>query len=131
VVQEKNKKYVFENLSRQEVCKIRVDCCFIPNQEQRKYDFLILVCDLETVYLVELKGKDLISAVEQLTQTLESLKANLVGQVFARVVLSKSPNPRVIENDARVRRLRKLLKKYRGDFDYGSRLYTEKIKKGR
>ena len=75
------------------------------------------------IYFIELKGRDLISAVEQLTQTIayfQAEKYQFTGKVFARVVLSKVVDPNSIEVDSRVIALRRLLKKFGGDFAYGS-----------
>ncbi|TAE59346.1 MAG: hypothetical protein EAZ87_09895 [Nostocales cyanobacterium] len=123
-VQENKRKYILNNLSAQKVCKIQIDGCVIDDQNQRKCDYLIIVCKTEDakeeMYFIELKGKDLISAVEQLTQTIEYFKPQIIGKVFARAVLSRVPNPKSIENDSRVKKLRSLLKKYGGNFEYSS-----------
>jgi hypothetical protein len=123
-VQENKRKYILNNLSAQQVCKIQIDGCVIDDQNQRKCDYLIIVCKTEDakeeMYFIELKGKDLISAVEQLTQTIEYFKPQIIGKVFARAVLSRVPNPKSIENDSRVKKLRSLLKKYGGNFEYSS-----------
>lgn len=123
VVEENKKKYVLQNPSKQKICKIRIDGCVIYSKTQRKCDYLIIVCESEHKYFIELKGRDLISAVEQLTETIKYFQSECYqsnGKVFARVVLSKVPMPKTIELDARVVALRKLLKKSGGDFAYGS-----------
>ena len=116
------------------MCKVHIDGCVIKSQEQRKCDYLVIICKLEDkvedsninsgedLYFIELKGKDLIGAVEQLTQTIEHF-SKITGKVFARAVLSKVPNPRSIEVNPGVIKLRKLLKKYNGNFAYSSRQY--------
>ncbi|MCT7971024.1 hypothetical protein [Laspinema olomoucense] len=135
--QENGRKYIFNNFSQRRVCKVRVDDCVITSQEQCKCDYLFIVCNpeqveeeklqsLEQLYFVELKGKDLIHAVEQLTQTIDHFKPPLnQAQVFGRVVLSKSPSVKSIENDAKVVRLKKLLRKYQGNLEYSSRQYEK------
>ncbi|MCT7967755.1 hypothetical protein NG799_15540 [Laspinema sp. D1] len=134
---ENGRKYILNNLSQRRVCKVRVDDCVITSQEECKCDYLFIVCSPEQVedenfkpseqlYFIELKGKDLIHAVEQLTQTIEHFKPPMNhGQVFGQVVLSKSPSVKSIENDAKVVRLKKLLRKYQGNFEYGSRQYEK------
>ncbi|WP_193944091.1 hypothetical protein [Sphaerospermopsis aphanizomenoides] len=134
-VQENKRKYILNNLSAQRVCTITIDGCVIDAQNQRKCDYLMIVCNTEKVandnnmdagekmYFIELKGKDLISAVEQLTQTIEYFEPQIIGTVFARAVLSKVSKfnaPKSIENDSRVKKLKSLLKKYGGNFEYGS-----------
>lgn len=123
VVEENKRKYIFQNLSKKKVCKVKIDGCVIDSQNQRKCDYLIIICELADIYFIELKGRDLISAVEQLTETIkyfQSIKYEITGKIFARIVLSKVPMPKAIEVDAKVIALKKLLKKSGGNFDYGS-----------
>lgn len=136
-VKENNRKYILNNLSVKQVCKIRIDGCVIDNKNQRKCDYLIIACKSEMVingnnitfeeemYFVELKGKDLIGAIEQLIQTIEYFQTQITGKVFARVVLSRSPNPRSIETDSRVKKLKDILRKSGGNFDYSSTQYDK------
>lgn len=134
LVQENKRKYILENLSSKQICKIRIDGCVIDAQTQRKCDYLIIVCKPENesndqidtvnqIYFIELKGKDLIGAVEQLTQTIEYFKTQVSGKLFARVVLSKVSVPRTIEVDARVKKLKDIVKKQGGNFEYTSGQY--------
>ena len=139
LVEENKRKYILKNPSGKQVCRVRVDGCVIKSQNQRKCDYLVIICKSEDevnnnhvssgedLYFIELKGKHLLDAVEQLTQTIEYFKAQFTGKVFARVVLSKSPDVKSTQNSAKVSKLRKLLKKYRGDFAYSSRQYEEQI----
>ena len=130
VAEENKRKYILQNPCQKKVCKIRIDGCVIPSQSQRKCDYLMIVCESKLaneqqsdIYFIELKGRDLISAVEQLTQTIKHFqteKYKIMGKVFARVVLSKVVNPKSMEVDSRVIALRKLMKKLGGNFDYGS-----------
>lgn len=130
VAEENKRKYILQNPYQKKVCKVRIDGCVIPSPSQRKCDYLIIVCESKLaneqesdIYFIELKGRDLISAVEQLTQTIkyfQTEKYKITGKVFARLVLSKVVNPKSIEVDSRVIALRKLMKKLGGNFDYGS-----------
>ena len=131
VAEENKRKYILQNPSRKKVCKVRIDDCVITSQSQRKCDYLMIVCETEAsnqpesvdLYFVELKGRDLMSAVEQLTETIKYFQAReykFSGKIFARAVLSKVPMPKNIESAPEVRSLRKLLKKFGGDFLYGA-----------
>ncbi|MEY3302501.1 MAG: hypothetical protein ACK5RE_09175 [Pseudanabaena sp.] len=130
VAEENKRKYILQNPSKKKVCKVRIDGCLVHSQNQRKCDYLMIVCESKLanyqesdIYFIELKGRDLISAVEQITQTInyfQTQKYKIMGKVFARVVLSKVVNPKSIEVDSRVIALRKLMKKLGGNFDYGS-----------
>lgn len=134
-VQENKRKYILNNSSGKQVCRIKIDGCVIDEQNQRKCDYLIIASkteDLdkdnnidyrENLFFVELKGKDLIGDVEQLTQTIEYFKPQIIGKIFARIVLSRVPNPRSIETDARVKKLKDILKKYDGNLTYSSIQY--------
>ncbi|MDB9315892.1 hypothetical protein PN462_22460 [Spirulina sp. CS-785/01] len=130
VVKEKKRKYILKNATKQKVCKIRIDNCVITSYDQKKCDYLIIVCQgedkkPESLYFVELKGKDLIKSVEQLTEMIEHWQAHITAKVFARTVLSKVNVPKTIETDARVKKLRKLVKQYQGNFDYGAIQYEK------
>ena len=131
VAEENKRKYLLQNSARKKICKVKIDNCVITSQSQRKCDYIVIVCETKEakhpesvdLYFIELKGRDLISAVEQLTQTItyfQAEKYKFTGKVFARVVLSKVADPKSIEVDSRVITLRKLLKKFGGDFAYGS-----------
>lgn len=134
--QENKRKYILNNLSGKQVCNVEIDDCVIKSKEERKCDYLVIICKSdddeveeshissgEDLCFVELKGKDLLGAVDQLTQTIEHFKSKITGKVFARVVLSRVPSPKIIEVNPGVIKLRKLLKKYNGNFAYSSRQY--------
>ncbi|GAB4294848.1 MAG: hypothetical protein Fur0025_31680 [Oscillatoriaceae cyanobacterium] len=136
VVEENKRKYILNNKAQKKICKITIDGGVIDSQTQSKCDYMMVVCqgdkvskntDLgEIVYLIELKGKDLIKAVDQLTLTMTYFDYENNTQVFARAVVSKVTEPKSsIDTDSRVVKLRKLLKKYGGDFAYGSVQYDK------
>ena len=97
----------------------------------------MIVCESEAsnqlesvdLYFIELKGRDLMSAVEQLTETIKYFQAKeykFTGKVFARAVVTRVHIPKSsIDTDARVLSLRKLLKKFGGDFDYNSQTFEK------
>ncbi len=123
LVEENKKRYILQNSSG--VCKVRIDGCLILAQDRAKCDFMVIICDTKDVYFIELKGRDLLRAVEQLSQTIDYFKSQITGRVFARVVLSKVANPRAIEVDAKIVKLRKLLKQYGGNLAYSSGTYEK------
>jgi hypothetical protein len=57
-------KMTFENPTRAEVLKIKVDGCQLLQNDRWKCDFLVIAFDKE--HFVELKGQDLNHAVKQL-----------------------------------------------------------------
>ncbi|NER21632.1 MAG: hypothetical protein F6J86_14165 [Symploca sp. SIO1B1] len=90
-----------------------VDGCLIQSQGKAKCDYIIIVCNTQkqedssnrefcdNVYFVELKGRDFLHAVDQLTQTINDFKSQVNGKLFARIVLSKVSKPEVIKVDLR------------------------------
>jgi hypothetical protein len=131
VAEENKRKYIFQNSTKKKICKVKIDNCVITSQSQRKCDYLMIVCESKEakhpesvdLYFIELKGRDLISAVEQLTETIKYFQTErytITGKVFARAVLSKVPMPKSIEVAPEVKTLKKLLKKFGGDFEYSS-----------
>lgn len=124
-VKENKRTYILNNLSGKEICKARIDGGLISSDDKKKCDFAVIVCETNDIYFVELKGRDFLRAVEQLSQTIRHFQSQFEGKVFARIVLSKVASPRVIQTDAKVLKLRRELKKYEGTLEYGSRIYEK------
>lgn len=96
--EEKKKQFIGKNKTHKLFSKFRVDNCLI--KEGRKCDFLILDCEEQKAYFIELKGKDLLSALEQIDYSIDVLFRYLGNyRVNARIVLSKVnvPNLRSTE----------------------------------
>jgi hypothetical protein len=72
VCEEKRSKITFHNAGGETVEKIRVDGCVIPDNTVKKCDYLLLCAKIEKAILVELKGKDVETAIEQLSATLDN-----------------------------------------------------------
>lgn len=71
-VEENGKKAVFANASRAVFSRVRVDGCLVNGAVSA--DFLVAKADVGHV-IVELKGKDVVHAYEQILATAKSLKA--------------------------------------------------------
>lgn len=92
VAEEKKKKFIGYNKERKLFSKFRVDNCLI--KKGRKCDFLILDCEKQKAYFIELKGNDLLSAVEQIDHSIDRLISYLDNyRINARIVLSKVSSP--------------------------------------
>ncbi|MBD3587917.1 hypothetical protein [Bacteroides sp. GM023] len=115
VVKEKKCKCIFLNPNQYSLTKITVDGCQIT--EGIKCDYLILDhCHNE--YFVELKGKDLPHAVEQLEASIQQLSAkNSTVKKQAIIVSSRYPS-----NDTSAQRAKALFKK-----KYGIELISKNI----
>jgi len=100
-------KYVYNNQSSDYLSNYRVDGGLISYDETRKCDYLLLNCEKKQSYFIELKGSDIISAVDQIDKSIDLLKNKLPGfSFFARIVLT-----RVNTHDLRDPRLEKLERK--------------------
>lgn len=104
VVKENKCKCVFSNPNQHLLTKIKVDGCQIT--DGIRCDYLILDhCHNE--YFVELKGKDLPHAVEQLEASIQQLSApNHTIKKKAIIVSSRNPS-----NDTSVQRAKAMFKK--------------------
>ena len=129
VAKDKKQKrsYRIENTLRKEVCKVALDGCYIDDSESKRCDFLFVVCANQDCYFVELKGKHLLEAVQQIEATITHFPAQLDGRIFARIVVSKVSHPQALETDARVTKLRKRLKQLGGNLIYTSGSHTDMI----
>ena len=106
-VNERKRKFVINNPNKKEVHQVTVDGC-LPIKGI-KCDYLFEVVDSKTVYYVELKGKDVKHALEQLLATLSNsfIKSKHVGYKKRCVVVSS----RVPQMDPSVQRLQKQCRK--------------------
>lgn len=81
-------KYVADNPNINEIDCYHVDGCV--TSIQKKCDYLLLNLNQLNAYLIELKGSDLLNAIEQLNSTLDFLITRLANyNINARVVLTK------------------------------------------
>lgn len=92
-VEEKGKKYAARNLGKECVAKIKVDGCLINDSTVAKADYLILRCDKGMAYIVELKGRDVARACEQILSTAALLPVLKHCVLNARIVCSRVPSP--------------------------------------
>lgn len=130
VASENRREYRLENPSQVRICKVRIDGCFLADSQEKKCDFLFIICESGDSYFVELKGRHLLEGIEQIATTLDHFASQIRenhGRVFARIVVTEVHRPKAIENDVRIIRLRKQLKQSGGDLVYQSRRYTDVI----
>lgn len=68
--EEKDKKFLIENKSNKNICRVKIDNCFINSLEEIKCDYMFAVLDTHDYLLVELKGRSGIShAIDQINNT--------------------------------------------------------------
>lgn len=101
---ENKRKCVFKNPEKHPLKKITVDGCQII--ENAKCDYLV-IDHSQNEYFVELKGKDLPHAVEQLEESIRRLSnMNAHTKKFALIVASRYPS-----NDTTIQRAKAIFKK--------------------
>lgn len=110
-------KYIYTNNSLDELSKYIVDGCLIDD-DGAKCDFLLLNCNKEISYFIELKGSDLIRAVEQIDRSIDILHKDFKSfSVEARIVLTRVnttdlKSAKLIRLESKLRKLNgKLIKK--------------------
>lgn len=126
VAREGRRTYRLRNPSAKLICKVRIDGCYITDGE--KCDYLIIDCEGRDARFVELKGGDLLKAVDQIRATVERLRPDVEAcqKVSARIVLSKVRVPN-FRNEPKVLRLEKLLRRRGGDLDCRSQFMSETL----
>ncbi len=109
---EKSKKIIIKNVSRVRINEVKVDKCLI--EDELKCDWLYEIeCDeLEKIYYVELKGKDINHALKQIINTIDYCEKNYGHKncnKYACVVLSRYPKEdSTIQNKKRELNKRKI-----------------------
>jgi hypothetical protein len=95
-VEENDKSFIINNVSRKRFMVIRIDNCIIGN-EQMKCDYLYINCDDMKLYFIELKGSRKLKAIKQILMTLNKFKINKFYKdsksVCAYIVSSVVNNP--------------------------------------
>lgn len=127
VVKEKKSTYQLDNPTRTKICKIKIDGCFITGPSPR-CDYLLVACDSKIVIFVELKGSNLLRAIEQIDQTMTTLEQQTRGacSINARIVLSSFNAPN-LKNHPSFLGLIQRLKKRHGDLKYRCNPFDDKI----
>ena len=126
VCSENRSKYVLKNKSSYKVCKIQVDNCICTGKDGEKCDYLLRAENGNTklLFLVELKGRDILKAVSQLEQSLIKLSITVKSgyKVFGRIVPTSSYGPDIRSTaykslDNKFRTLKGNLKCHTQNFD--------------
>ncbi|WP_420264277.1 hypothetical protein [Candidatus Magnetominusculus dajiuhuensis] len=105
-VEENDKSFAINNISRKRFMVIRIDDCVI-RQEQMKCDYLYVNCDDRILYFIELKGSHKLKAIKQILMTLNRFKINEFYKnsksVYAYIVSSVVNNPPNVLPPERIR----------------------------
>jgi hypothetical protein len=116
-------KYVYDNQSNDCLSKYRVDGGLITD-DSAKCDYLLLNCDKLKSFFIEIKGSDLIHAVEQIDRSIDMLKHDIADfSVFARIVLTRVNTPDL--KNTKYLKLEKKVKELRGNLQKQSQIMTE------
>jgi hypothetical protein len=119
-----SRKYIGKNPNQKELIGLRVDDCLIL--EGQKCDYLLINFNDKTLYFIELKGSDLVKAIDQIDRTLDILLPKIEHQtVNGRVVLSRVSTPDLVSS--RYIKLKKRLKDLNGTLEQKSVLMEETI----
>jgi hypothetical protein len=75
VLEENKSKITFLNPNQDKILRIKVDGCVISDNETLRCDYALIPSDEVEIY-VELKGSDIVHAVEQIKSTIQLLSDN-------------------------------------------------------
>ena len=132
VAKENKTTYKLINLSKKEVCKIKVDNCLIK-EAQKKCDYLILNCSDQIAIFIEFKRGNIEEAFPQLDAAIKFLLPHLKNfKICVRIVASKVRTP-ALQSTAEKKlknKLKTLNQRYSqkiNDYLLGSVELTEKL----
>lgn len=88
-----NKSSFSFNKNRKDICRIKLDGCVVVDSTTQRCDYILVDCVAKELYLVELKGKNIAKACEQLTSTFQQLPQALKNnyQIHAYIVATRVP----------------------------------------
>ena len=116
-------EYRYKNQNFNHLAKYRVDGGLIAD-DGAKCDYLLLNCEQRQSYFIELKGSDLICAIEQIDRSIDILKNKLPDFTFsARIVLTRVNT--VDLRSSKLLKLEKKVKSLKGDLKKQTRLLEE------
>jgi hypothetical protein len=72
VCEENRAKITFHNTAGETVAKIKIDGCIITGGAVKRCDYLLLCTKIKKAIFVELKGAKVMTAIEQLSATLDN-----------------------------------------------------------
>lgn len=106
--------YQVTDNTKKENCLITIDGGLITASDQSKCDYLFVYCEKKYAYFVELKGRNFEHAIEQITNTINSMQKHVqhFDLIHARIVLSKARNPDYVSTA--LSKLKRLLAKCNG-----------------
>lgn len=89
---ENKRKHIAHNIDNSKVFQYRIDGDIEPSgTSELRCDYFIENETKKTLYLIELKGGDIVHAVEQINDTIKRYSALLSGyKLFPRIVCSKA-----------------------------------------
>lgn len=111
------------------ICKIKIDKCLFSDGE--KCDYLAIKCSkekkVEALCFIELKGSDLIKAINQIEATINHIRIRSLlknrPKVYARVVLNKQNSPDI--RSSKKIKFEKMIKSLGGDLKTKSKKMVE------
>ena len=119
-------EYRYINQSSDHLAKYIVDGGLITDNGA-KCDYLLLNCEKKQSYFIELKGSDIIRALEQIDRSIDLLKNDLSDfSFFARIVVTRI-NTTNLEKNSKFLRLEKKVKSLKGNLKKQSRLLEETV----
>lgn len=80
----------FKN-EREPICRIKVDACLVASEEVKKCDYVFVRCSNNDHYYVELKGKNINRAYEQITTTITTHLQSHKDKNYGFIICSKVP----------------------------------------
>lgn len=108
--------YWAKNDDRKKLVCLRVDGCLIDSSQVKKCDYLLLVCPEKSAHFIELKGTDMKTAIQQLTNSVhrlaDKLQQNGFDVINAKLVLKSTPK---VVPATEWLRLKDEMKRYNGD----------------
>ena len=123
VSEERGRKHRANNVNQSQVNHYHVDGEVITDNREKKCDYLLINENTSIAYLIELKGKRLGIAAEQLENTERLLQNELASyQIKYRIVSSQGQTHKLQDSSYRIFKNKK-----KDAVDYKVGLYEEKI----
>lgn len=126
VIEENRRKIIFKNKNKECLARVKIDGGLINTSDEKKTDYMLIRCDHDIVYLIELKGGHADEAYKQILNTIKLIKGKIKNATInARIITSKTKTPNIITTEKR--RLMEICKQNGGCVIVRTREYTEDL----
>lgn len=125
-IEENGKKIIFINKNKECLAHIKVDGGLINTSDEKKVDDILIRCNFNILYIIELKGGHVDRAYQQVLNTMRLIKEKISGAIInVRIIVSRTKTPDLCTSAKR--KIQDLCRKNNGNMIIKTRKHEEHL----